>query len=89
MTRKTMHELADKLGWRHGVLVFDHTTLGEAAAEFNRYNKNKLIVADQSAARMAIDGTFQADNVSDFTHLMQAVLELHIEKRGEDTVISR
>ena len=89
MTRKTTHQLADELGWRRGVLVFDHTALGDAAAEFNRYNRKKLIVADQSVARMTIDGTFQANNTDDFAHLMQAVFGLHVEKRADETVISR
>jgi transmembrane sensor len=89
MTRKTTHQLADELGWRHGVLVFDHTTLGDAAAEFNRYNREKLIVADRSVARMTIDGTFQANNIGDFAHLMQTVFGLHVESRAEETVISR
>lgn len=89
LTRKTSRELTDKLGWRHGVLVFDHTTLGNAAAEFNRYNRQKLVVADLSAAHMTIDGTFQADNIGDFAHLMQAMFGLHVAKRGEETVISR
>jgi transmembrane sensor len=89
LTRKTARQLTDKLGWRRGVLVFDHTTLGDAVAEFNRYNRQKLVVADLSAAHMTIDGTFQADNIGDFAHLMQAMFGLHVATRGEETVISR
>src|SRR6185437_716315 len=39
-----MPSLANVLAWRQGQLVFNHTTLADAAAEFNRYNNTKLII---------------------------------------------
>jgi transmembrane sensor len=81
--------LSDELGWRRGVLVFNHTTLAEAAAEFNRYNREKLAVFDPAVAHVTIGGTFQMDNIKDFVDLAQTVLGLRVEKRGDETVISR
>jgi hypothetical protein len=46
------------------VLVFDHTTLADAAGEINRYNRAKLIIADPAAARLTIDGTFPTNNIA-------------------------
>lgn len=89
IVRKTARELTEELGWRRGVLVFDNTTLADAAAEFNRYNREQLIVADPSAQRMKIDGTFHANDVAAFTRLAQTVLGLHVEDRGDQAVISR
>ncbi len=44
--KATMQKLEDDLSWRRGVLIFDGTTLAAAAAEFNRYNREKLVIAD-------------------------------------------
>jgi transmembrane sensor len=89
VVRKTAQELTEELGWRRGVLVFDNTPLAEVAVEFNRYNHEQLIVADPSAQRMKIDGTFHANDVVAFTRLAQTVLGLHVENRGDQAVISR
>jgi transmembrane sensor len=84
-----MQAFAGKLGWRHGVLVFDHTNLADAATEFNRYNRVKLVVADADTARRTIMGTFRATNIEDFTNLARDVLGLHVQDRPGEIVISR
>ena len=86
--KKPLATLSDELGWQHGLLVFDHTTLAEAAAEFNRYNSRKLIVADAKTARLTIDGKFQANNVELFARVARDVLKLKVETRGDNTVVS-
>jgi len=86
---KAAQKLASALGWRHGMLVFDHTTLADAAAEFNRYNRRKLIVADSVASRLTVDGTFPTTNAEAFIDVAQEVFGLRIEKRSDETVISR
>jgi|HubBroStandDraft_2_1064218.scaffolds.fasta_scaffold14460_4 transmembrane sensor len=89
ITRKPVQKLANEIGWRRGVLVFEHATLASAAAEFNRYNRQKLVVLDPAVARMTIDGTFQTDKVNAFTDLAKEVLGLRVENRGDQAVISR
>lgn len=89
VARKSRGDLTAKLGWQRGVLVFDHTTLADAAAEFNRYNREKILVVDPDAARRVIGGTFPTDDVGAFTRLAHEVLGLHVENRGTETVISR
>ena len=89
VTRKTTHMLANELGWRRGVLVFNHTALAEVAAEFNRYNLRKLVIADPSAARITVGGTFEMNNVDAFADVAKDDIGLHVEKRGDKTLISR
>lgn len=89
VTRKPLDELADKLGWRRGMLIFKHTTLAEAAEQFNRYNTAKIVIADAATAQLTIGGSFQSDNINVFARSMKALLGLHIEKRGSETVLSR
>jgi transmembrane sensor len=89
VARKTAQYLAGELGWRRGVLVFDNTTLADAASEFNRYNREKIVVADPSVARLTIGGTFPLNNVELFVRIARDVLGLRVEARGDEAVISR
>jgi transmembrane sensor len=85
---KREEDLATELGWRRGMLIFHHTTLGEAASEFNRYNGHQLVVGD-NASSLTINGVFPKNDVPAFVRLTQAVLKLHAEDQGRQTVISR
>ncbi|HEY5238457.1 MAG TPA: FecR domain-containing protein [Rhizomicrobium sp.] len=89
VTKKPAKVLTNELGWRHGVLVFEGTSLADAAAEMNRYNTQQIIVADASIARRAIDGTFPVHAVPQFTEMAQAIFGFRVEKQGNRTLISR
>jgi transmembrane sensor len=89
LLKKNAGELADELGWRRGVLVFSHATLADAAAEFNRYNDGRIVIADPATASITIGGTFATNNVGGFVQLARNLLGLHVEMRGKDILISR
>lgn len=89
VTRTAVKDLQDQLSWRRGVLVFYHTTLGDAVAELNRYNRLKLAIADPEIAQMRINGTFPSDDAALFGRVAQIVLKLHVENKGKEVVISR
>ncbi len=86
---RSQQELKTVQAWRQGELIFDHTTLAHAVAEFNRYNRVKLVIADRAAAEHQFGGTFPTNDLDDFTKLAQTVLGLHVENRGNEIVISR
>ena len=89
IVKKPAQQLLSELGWRHGALIFKNTPLADAAAEFNRYNRQQLVVTDRSAGRMLIGATFRTNDVELFARVTRAVLGLRVEKRGQDIVISR
>ena len=89
IAKEPLRELARTLSWRRGVVVFNHTTLADAAIEFNRYNIKKIVIADPTAARLAIDGTFPTNNVEAFIDAAQRVFKLHVENQGGEFLISR
>lgn len=89
VTHESTGAAARELSWRHGVLVFDKTSLADAASEFNRYNREKLIIADPAVAGMTIDGTFPVNNVQLFAQVVHDVLGLHVESRADESVILR
>ena len=87
--RNSALDVESAISWRRGVLIFRHTSLGEAVAEMNRYNTTKLVVADEGIAQLQIGGTFQANSPELFARAARTMLNLHIENRGNQTLIAR
>jgi len=81
--------IGQQLGWRHGMLVFRQATLASAAAELNRYNAKKIVIADPVAARFTIGATFPVNGVEAFTRLAKEVFALRVDDKGNEFVISR
>jgi len=88
LTRVPVPELATRLSWRSGKLMFHHTPLAQVAAEFNRYNSQKVIVSDEQARTLTINGTFATNDVHAFARIAQSVLGLRVEDQGQEIVIS-
>jgi transmembrane sensor len=89
VTREPIQKVTAALGWRQGVLVFSYVTLADAAAEFNRYNRKKIVITDPAVARMTIAGTFPTNGVPLFDMAAQRVFGLSVGRRGDEIVISR
>lgn len=89
LATRPIPELTDRLAWRRGLLAFDNTPLAGAAAEFNRYNRQKLIVVGADVRSIAVGGHFRATNVDAFERIARTILKLRVETRDGETVISR
>jgi transmembrane sensor len=76
---KPVAAVEDKLTWRDGRLVFDGTSLAEVADDFNRYNRQQLLISDPSVAAIRISGTFKASNVEAFVRLLKEAYGLKVE----------
>lgn len=89
VTTKSLPQISDAMAWRNGLLAFDNTPLSEVVAEFNRYNKEKLVVAGDGAAETGVGGHFRATNVEAFKRMAKNILKLRVETRGNQTIISK
>lgn len=78
VAQNSIQRVEDNLSWRRGMLVFAQSSLGEAAAEFNRYNQRQIRITDPEAARIRIGGSFQADNVDAFGRLLRDAYGLDV-----------
>ena len=87
VARRTDHQLAAATSWLEGRLVFDQTTLADVAAQFNRYNRKKLVV-DAVAANIRIGGSFDATNIDGFARLVQAGFGLSVKSDNERIVLA-
>jgi len=86
---KPSMRIQDALLWRAGMLNFTDMTLGDAVAEFNRYNHKKLVISDPSAAAIRIGGVFRATNVDAFTSLLQRAFGFAVETTDDTVKISK
>ncbi|HTO40983.1 MAG TPA: FecR domain-containing protein [Rhizomicrobium sp.] len=89
VTKQKERVLTDRLGWRHGLLIFDNTPLSQVAEEFNRYNTTRLVIAPGAASAIGIGGTFPAKDVAAFTRVAQGVLGLKVRHAGNEILISQ
>lgn len=87
--RKSQAAIADALGWRDGVLVFRRTPLSEVAAEFNRWNTEKIIIGDDATAHMTVSARLSATDVDMFARMARNVLGLQVVKDAGGFRISR
>jgi len=89
VTHASQRALAKGLSWRRGVLVFDNTTLADAAAELNRYNSKKLVIADPAIASETIGGTFGTNDIEAFARVARTALGLHVANNGAELILFR
>src|SRR6185437_14679542 len=82
LLRKPARKLADELGWRRGVIVFDNTALGDAAEQVSRYNAVKVEVRDAKLARLPVTGTVSSTDPKEFLRMARIVFGLRAEKTG-------
>jgi transmembrane sensor len=75
---KTADQVQRDLSWREGRLVFDQMTLGEIAAEFNRYNRKQMVIEGE-AAEVRLGGSFDAHNVEVFARLVHEGFGLKLD----------
>jgi transmembrane sensor len=60
------------LAWQERRLEFDAEPLGEVVREFNRYNRTRLVIADEQLAAKRFSGTFRADGYESLVRLLEA-----------------
>lgn len=86
LAAKSEDRVESALAWRGGMLNFDRTSLGDAVAEFNRYNRKQIRIGDSETGDIRIGGTFQASNIDAFVRLLHDAYGLHV--RTEDDVVT-
>ncbi|HEV7123021.1 MAG TPA: FecR domain-containing protein [Rhodanobacter sp.] len=77
------------LDWRNGFVSFHDTPLVAAVAEFNRYNVQKIVIADTAAGRLRIGGNFRWSNTDAFVRLLEQGFPIRAERRGDTVVLHR
>jgi transmembrane sensor len=86
--RLEVTSLDKAVAWRRGEVIFDDTTLSDAAKELNRYNKTELVVEQPQAQAVRVTGLFQAGDSLSFAHAVAQSYGLTVEERTDAIVLS-
>lgn len=89
VTKRPVRELSESLAWQHGAIIFRNERLADAVAEFNRYGGQQLVVTDEAAANLKINGTFQTGGAEDFAGITHEIFGLHVKRQNGNIVLSR
>jgi transmembrane sensor len=90
--RLAAEDLRNTVAWTAGVIRLDGETLTEAVAEFNRYNRRKLTIADPTIAGLHVSGTFKAREPESFVATLArsgGVRALTLGSRASDSQVIR
>jgi transmembrane sensor len=63
-----------KLSWTEGRLWFERQTLKDVVAEFNRYNRRQMVIADPAIEDLRIGGGFEATDQESFIAALEKTL---------------
>lgn len=81
ITAKRLHvervadaEVSKKLDWTEGRLWFERQRLADVVAEFNRYNRRQMVIADPAIADLRIGGGFEATDPESFIAALEKTL---------------
>jgi transmembrane sensor len=70
--------------WQRGQLIFDDTSLRDAAAEFNRYGKRKLTIDPTVSSTIHVGGVFRLSDPRSFAQAMANAHQLRITETANE-----
>ena len=82
-------QIDEALRWKTPRLQFHETPLREAVAEFNRYNRQQLVLDPSDLGSLRIGGTFRVHNVEGFVRLLKISAGIEAEPNGADLIVLR
>jgi transmembrane sensor len=77
-----------QLYWREGKIAFTDATLADAAAEFARYNAERIVIPDPQVADKRISGLFVATDPAGFADAIAAIFGLAARRDGNAITIT-
>jgi transmembrane sensor len=80
-------QLARAVAWSVKVIDLNGRTLGEAAAELNRYNSRTVVIADQRLAAQTVVGRFQVTDPVAFAAAAATMLDAHVRMDGDRLIL--
>ena len=80
-------ELAIKLSWREGNLLFRGESLEDAVNEVGRYTAIKFVFLDDKAKKVTVAGLFKAGDVDGLLSALRNHFNIAYEWRDDETIL--
>jgi transmembrane sensor len=75
------------LSWTNHQLVFEKRPLGEVAEEFNRYNRQRIVIDDPGLRLQEVTGVFQSNDPSSFVAFLSGIPGVRIQDDGRGNTV--
>ncbi len=82
-------QIEQALAWQDRRLKFESTPLHEVIAEFNRYNRHKLVIEDSALAAQKFGGTFRPEGYETLIGLLEQSFSVVAERNEHATILRR
>jgi transmembrane sensor len=82
-------DVSKKLSWTEGRLWFERQRLADVVAEFNRYNRRQMEIADPAIADLRIGGGFEATDPDSFIAALERTLGVKAFPSPDDPDVIR
>ncbi len=78
------------LAWKQNEAVFDDTSLADAVAEMNRYNRTPIVLLDGLAsAGLSVSGLYRTSDSTGFANAVAALHGLNVREQGGRLELSK
>ena len=71
-------EVQRQLAWRERKIILQHETLGDAADEFNRYNREQIVITDPALRAEPLVGGFEVDKPESFARAVHTAMNVPV-----------
>lgn len=75
--------------WTRRQLIFRGAPLAEVAMEFNRYNRQQIVIDDEELGRVRVGATFSSTDPAMLVSFLREQLQVAVEARDETIQITR
>lgn len=77
------------LAWQVGRLEFSDTPLAEVVAEFNRYNRHQLVIADPALEAQTFGGAFARTGYDSLVEVLEQSFDVVAERQAGRTILRK
>lgn len=79
-------DVAKVTGWRDGQVFLEDLTLVDAVAEMNRYSRIRIVIGDDSLAKIRVNGMFRAGEQAAFVAALQEYFPVTAHRNGDSGI---
>src|SRR5690606_17059367 len=87
VTSMAQGEIARRLAWQNGQLMFDKRPLAEVVQEFNRYNRRQVRIGSPSLEGLHLTGNFKATDLDSFVAAVKSATNVRVEETADAVLI--
>ena len=80
-------EIAIRLSWRDGNIIFQGESLEEAISEVERYTSMQFVFLDEDAKKVRVAGMFKAGDVEGLLATLRGHFNIAYEWQGDDKIL--